>query len=122
MHLFHLILFPAPVSKPRLSPPTSQVAVLGKLFTVNCYSSNGTLPITYTLYRGGIYVNKTEVKVNEPAKFLVKATNAHVPEDYSCEAKNGHSVPQRSTRVNITVIGKCLVLFKKRHFVFVLEC
>nr|XP_034959861.1 platelet endothelial cell adhesion molecule isoform X2 [Zootoca vivipara] len=95
----------APVSKPRLSPPTSQVAILGKFFTVKCYSSNGTLPITYTLYRGGIYVNKTEVKVNESAKFSVKATNAHVPEDYSCEAKNGHSVPQRSTRVNITVIA-----------------
>ncbi|XP_061471510.1 platelet endothelial cell adhesion molecule isoform X3 [Rhineura floridana] len=93
----------APVSQPVLSQSSSQV-VVGKLFSLHCYSSRGTLPILYTLYRGGKPINSTAVTVNRSAEFWVNATNVHAPGDYACSAENGHSVPQQSTGLNITVI------------------
>ncbi|XP_042308575.1 platelet endothelial cell adhesion molecule isoform X2 [Sceloporus undulatus] len=96
----------APVSKPVLSQPVSQVAVLGKYFILYCNSSQGTPPIIYTLYRGNVSVkNKTVEAKNKAAKFEVQAMGMHPLEEYSCHAQNGHSRTEKSTGLNITVIA-----------------
>nr|XP_056717969.1 platelet endothelial cell adhesion molecule [Euleptes europaea] len=95
----------SPVSKPHLYRATHfpEGAVLGRPFLLRCYS-NGTLPITYTLYRGNVTVGKTEVKKDIPAEFKDNATKEHVQGEYKCEAKNGHSKKFQSNGLNITVI------------------
>uniref|UniRef100_A0A8D0BH44 Platelet endothelial cell adhesion molecule n=1 Tax=Salvator merianae TaxID=96440 RepID=A0A8D0BH44_SALMN len=95
----------APVSQPEITVPPSQVAVIRKNFTLNCYSRHGTPPITYTLYKGGRYVSRIEVKSNRSATFSVKATEAHVTGEYRCRAENGHSKIQISPGLNISVIA-----------------
>ncbi|XP_048348011.1 platelet endothelial cell adhesion molecule-like isoform X2 [Sphaerodactylus townsendi] len=96
----------SPVSKPHLYRATrfSEGAVLGRPFPLRCYSKNGTLPITYTLYRGNITVGKTEVRKDTPAEFKDNATKEHIQGEYKCEAKNGHSQKSQSSGLNITVI------------------
>ncbi|XP_072847099.2 platelet endothelial cell adhesion molecule isoform X3 [Pogona vitticeps] len=96
----------APVSRPVLSQPVSQVAVLGKHFVLYCSSLYGTPPITYTLYQGNITIKNEMIgQSNLTAKFEVQATTRHPPQEYWCTAKNGHSVAQRSRALNITVIA-----------------
>ncbi|KAJ7317984.1 hypothetical protein JRQ81_004146 [Phrynocephalus forsythii] len=95
----------APVSPPVLSQPVSQVAVLGKHFVLNCRSSYGTPPITYTLYQGHLQIqDKTMAQRNQTAKFEVQATTLRAPQEYWCKATNGHSRSQKSLTLNITVI------------------
>ncbi|XP_060108705.1 platelet endothelial cell adhesion molecule isoform X2 [Heteronotia binoei] len=92
----------SPVSKPHFLFPEG--AVLGRPFVLSCYSENGTLPITYTLYRGNITIGQTEVEKDIAAKFKDMATKEHVQGEYKCEAKNGHSKKSQSNGLNITVI------------------
>ncbi|XP_062827204.1 platelet endothelial cell adhesion molecule isoform X2 [Anolis carolinensis] len=95
----------APVSQPVLFQPAYQVAVLRKNFALYCNSSQGTLPITYTLYRGNVFLqNKTIVAKSEAAMFEVQAMDMHLGE-YTCHAQNGHSHTEKSTGLNITVIA-----------------
>ncbi|KAM6473268.1 platelet endothelial cell adhesion molecule [Liasis olivaceus] len=95
----------APVSLPALSQPVSQVAVLDRFFVLQCYSKFGTLPITYTLYRGNIPIRSMVAKENTPANFTVKATDVHEPGRYRCHANNGHSLSKQSKGLNITIIA-----------------
>uniref|UniRef100_A0A670YGF6 Ig-like domain-containing protein n=1 Tax=Pseudonaja textilis TaxID=8673 RepID=A0A670YGF6_PSETE len=101
----------APVSLPVLSQPFSQVGVLDKFFVLQCYSKFGTLPITYSLYRGNIYIRKIVTEQNVPANFTVKATSIQESGQYRCHANNGHSLSQQSNRINVTIIGNYLVCF-----------
>ncbi|XP_054859493.1 platelet endothelial cell adhesion molecule isoform X2 [Eublepharis macularius] len=96
----------SPVSKPRLYTAISypKGAVLGRAFVLYCYSNSGTLPITYTLYRGNVTVGKTEVKRNATAEFKDNATKQHIQGEYKCQAENGHSNKSQSSGLNITVI------------------
>ncbi|KAL8163876.1 UNVERIFIED_CONTAM: hypothetical protein K2H54_040017 [Gekko kuhli] len=92
----------SPVSKPHVI--FTEGAVLGRPFVLRCYSKNGTLPITYTLYRENITIGQTEVEKDVPAEFKDTATKEHVQGEYKCEAKNGHSKKSQSNGFNITVI------------------
>ncbi|XP_015284898.1 PREDICTED: platelet endothelial cell adhesion molecule isoform X2 [Gekko japonicus] len=92
----------SPVSKPRFL--FTEGAVLGRPFVLRCYSENGTLPITYTLYRGNITIGQTEVENDVLAEFKDNATTEHRQGEYKCEAKNGHSKKFQSNGLNITVI------------------
>lgn len=114
-HLWHNFIsssFSAPVSKPDLSV-ASQLSevVLGKNFTLRCYSKHGTPPITYTLYRTDTLFDTVVVHINASAEFRDVAISRHVQGEYKCEAKNGHSLKQQSSGLNISVIGKC---FRKK--------
>ncbi|XP_032066420.1 platelet endothelial cell adhesion molecule isoform X2 [Thamnophis elegans] len=95
----------APVSLPVLSQPFSQVAVLEKFFVLQCYSRFGTLPITYSLYRGNINIRQIVTEENVPANFTVKASSIHESGQYRCHANNGHSLSQQSKRLNVTIIA-----------------
>ncbi|XP_039182706.1 platelet endothelial cell adhesion molecule isoform X2 [Crotalus tigris] len=95
----------APVSLPVLYQPVSQIAVLEKFFVLQCYSRFGTLPITYTLYRGNIPIRKIVTRENIPANFTVKANSIHESGQYRCRANNGHSLSQQSKRLNVTIIA-----------------
>ncbi|KAM3846257.1 platelet endothelial cell adhesion molecule isoform 1-T1 [Vipera latastei] len=95
----------APVSLPVLYQPVSQIAVLEKFFVLQCYSRFGTLPITYTLYRGNIPIKKIVTKENVPANFTVQATSIHESGQYRCRANNGHSLSQQGKRINVTIIA-----------------
>lgn len=104
--------FSAPVSKPQLN--VTGGAVLGRPFVLRCYSENGTLPITYTLYRGNILIGQTEVQKDVPAVFKDNATKEHIQGEYKCDAKNGHSKKSQSKGLNITVISKYFRYIHKR--------
>ncbi|XP_077184975.1 platelet endothelial cell adhesion molecule [Paroedura picta] len=93
----------SPVSKPHFN--FTGKAVLGRSFGFQCYSKNGTLPITYTLYRGNIIIGRTAVERDEPATFKDNATKKQIQGEYRCEAKNGHSKKSHSDALNVTVIS-----------------
>ncbi|XP_070793839.1 platelet endothelial cell adhesion molecule isoform X1 [Pituophis catenifer annectens] len=95
----------APVSLPVLSQPFSHVAVLEKFFVLQCYSKFGTLPITYTLYRGNTHISQIKTKENKSVNFTVKASSIQESGQYSCHAKNGHSFSQQSKGLNVTIIA-----------------
>lgn len=103
-------LFSAPVSTPVLSAANKHRkttgTVLGQKFVLRCYTSHGTLPIRYTLYRGDTVINSVEVTVNKSAEFIQTANETHVQGEYKCEARNGHSIRRQSNGLNITVIGE----------------
>ncbi|XP_026566861.1 platelet endothelial cell adhesion molecule isoform X1 [Pseudonaja textilis] len=105
----------APVSLPVLSQPFSQVGVLDKFFVLQCYSKFGTLPITYSLYRGNIYIRKIVTEQNVPANFTVKATSIQESGQYRCHANNGHSLSQQSNRINVTIIAPVANITFKRE-------
>lgn len=101
-------LFSAPVSRPILSAANtlSTGTVLGQKFLLRCYSSLGTLPINYTLYKGDTVITWTQVTKNKSAEFTETATDKPVQGEYRCEAQNGHSLMRQSNGLNITVIGE----------------
>lgn len=100
----------APVSTPVLSAANKHRkttgTVLGQKFVLRCYTSHGTLPIRYTLYRGDTVINSVEVTVNKSAEFIQTANETHVQGEYKCEARNGHSIRRQSNGLNITVIAQ----------------
>ncbi|KAJ6656493.1 hypothetical protein lerEdw1_003781 [Lerista edwardsae] len=98
----------APVSSPILSAANklSTGTVLGQKFLLRCYSSHGTLPINYTLYKNDTVITWTQVTINKPAEFSEIATDTHVQGEYRCEAQNGHSLKRQSNGLNITVIAR----------------
>uniref|UniRef100_A0A670YC08 Platelet endothelial cell adhesion molecule n=1 Tax=Pseudonaja textilis TaxID=8673 RepID=A0A670YC08_PSETE len=91
------------------------VGVLDKFFVLQCYSKFGTLPITYSLYRGNIYIRKIVTEQNVPANFTVKATSIQESGQYRCHANNGHSLSQQSNRINVTIIAPVANITFKRE-------
>ncbi|XP_070596460.1 platelet endothelial cell adhesion molecule [Erythrolamprus reginae] len=95
----------APVTPPFLSQPFSQVAILDKFFDLQCFSSFGTLPITYSLYRGLIRTMQIVTKEHVPATFTIKASSIHESGLYWCQAMNGHSSVQKSKMLSVIIIA-----------------
>ncbi|XP_067315567.1 platelet endothelial cell adhesion molecule isoform X3 [Pseudorasbora parva] len=91
------------VSKPEIS--LDGPVIMDKPFWISCHSENGSLPITYSLKRNNITLNRTTVSYpDKKAKFLALLST---PSDisYLCEAENNGQVSiKMSETLHVTVI------------------
>ncbi|XP_063312225.1 platelet endothelial cell adhesion molecule isoform X1 [Pelobates fuscus] len=97
----------AAVSKPILtqSQNNNRMVVAGETLILNCICSSGTLPITYSLYRGGQFVGRVNKTDKAPAVFMVNVTKSDDLGEYRCHAANRNTLSnQFSDSINITVI------------------
>ncbi|TRY56334.1 hypothetical protein DNTS_034952 [Danionella cerebrum] len=86
--------------------------ILEKPFWIFCESENGSLPITYTLKRNGLTLNRTVVSgPQEEARFLASISTPSDISSFLCEAENnGKPSVKKSQRLHATVIvGKPLL-------------
>ncbi|XP_061581034.1 platelet endothelial cell adhesion molecule isoform X2 [Cololabis saira] len=90
------------VSIPKIS--ASDWLILGSPFTIYCQSENGSLPITYSLWRKFEQINQTTVsQPRRGAAFPLTINNVEEINSYRCEATNGKK-PVSSKGLNATVI------------------
>ncbi|XP_053308769.1 platelet endothelial cell adhesion molecule [Spea bombifrons] len=97
----------APVSKPVLAHESSghRMVVLGDTIELSCWSHNGTLPITYSLFRGTELLGMVEVTSKKPAVFKVNVTKSQDLVMYRCLAANRNTRYNHSSdTINIPVI------------------
>ncbi|XP_056315850.1 platelet endothelial cell adhesion molecule [Danio aesculapii] len=92
------------VSQPEIT--VDAPVILDKHFWIHCHSQNGSLPITYTLKRNNITVNRTEVSnPHEKACFIAMISAPSDISSYFCEAENNGKISVKmSQRLNKTVI------------------
>lgn len=107
------------VSVPKITVVGS--AVLGKPIKILCQSDAGSLPINYTLLKGYGTVDTATVRLpSQKAVFTVNITRADELKGYMCEAKNRRKDKdegQLSSRLNASVIGKCVCHLLRAHSV-----
>ncbi|XP_043098140.1 platelet endothelial cell adhesion molecule isoform X3 [Puntigrus tetrazona] len=92
------------VSKPELS--VDGPVIVNQSFLIHCHSTNGSLPIIYSLKRDNITLNRTKVSnPHEKACFLALITTPSDINRYVCEAENNGQVSSKmSERLHVTVI------------------
>lgn len=99
-------VFLVAVSVPKIS--VEGRAIVGRPVKILCQSDSGSLPINYTLLKDNDPEDTVVVRLpSERAVFTVTAGSAAAMSRFMCEARNGHKDPPLSTRLNVTVVGKC---------------
>ncbi|KAM9639799.1 allergin-1 isoform 2-T2 [Morphnus guianensis] len=77
-----------PISKPMLSSPTSQ-AKEGQNVTLSCLSENGSLPITYTFFKGRQSISPpVKMQKREAAVIFLFMNSSSDFGTYKCRAEN----------------------------------
>ncbi|NXA04510.1 MILR1 protein, partial [Sapayoa aenigma] len=77
-----------PVSKPVLSSPTSE-ARKGQNVTLSCFSENGSLPITYTFFKGNRSISpRRTMHKREAAVIFIFVNSSTDSGAYKCKASN----------------------------------
>ncbi|KFO83189.1 Allergin-1, partial [Buceros rhinoceros silvestris] len=77
-----------PISKPVLSSPTSQ-AKKGQNVTLSCLSKNGSLPITYTFFKGNQSISSpVKMQTREAAVIFLFISSSSDFGTYKCKAEN----------------------------------
>ncbi|KFQ75274.1 Allergin-1, partial [Phoenicopterus ruber ruber] len=76
-----------PISKPVLSSPTSQ-AKKGQNVTLSCLSENGSLPITYTFFKGKRSISHSVMQKKEAAVIFLFINSSSDFGIYKCKAEN----------------------------------
>ncbi|NXF08382.1 MILR1 protein, partial [Smithornis capensis] len=76
-----------PISKPVLSSPTSQ-AKKGQNVTLSCFSENGSLPITYTFFKGNQTISSQKMMKREAAVIFLFVNSFADSGTYKCKASN----------------------------------
>ncbi|KFZ49267.1 Allergin-1, partial [Podiceps cristatus] len=92
-----------PISKPVLSSPTSQ-AKKGQNVTLSCLSENGSLPITYTFFKGRRSISQSVMKKKEAAVIFLFINSSSDFGIYKCRAENSfRNNTKYSNSFNFTV-------------------
>ncbi|XP_054833816.1 allergin-1 isoform X2 [Eublepharis macularius] len=93
-----------PVSSPEIYSMSTEVSV-GENVTLSCLSRTGSLPITYTLYKGRskVLLPATKNKTGEAAEFHFPIHSSHELGVYKCKAKNNFSNDKYSPGFNFTM-------------------
>ncbi|KAJ7398862.1 allergin-1 isoform X1 [Pitangus sulphuratus] len=77
-----------PISKPVLSSPTSHPAK-GQNVTLSCFSQNGSLPITYTFFKGQQSISPPKIIHEREAAVIFLSVNSSTDSGtYKCKANN----------------------------------
>ena len=94
-----------PVSQPvlSLSPPGARILV-GNEVRLQCEVQIGSLPIWYQFFRENVLLTRTEATSWRTVSYSFSVTGENSG-NYYCTADNGFG-PQRSERINLSVIGK----------------
>ncbi|XP_015735046.1 allergin-1 isoform X3 [Coturnix japonica] len=96
-----------PVSKPVLSSPSSQ-AKKGQTVTLSCISEKGSLPITYTFFKGRQRIQPpVKMQTREAAVISVLIESSSDFGIYSCKAQNSfRNNTKYSNSFNLTLAEK----------------
>ncbi|XP_062930580.1 uncharacterized protein LOC134360302 isoform X1 [Mobula hypostoma] len=78
-----------PVSNPVISAKIDHKDKEIVVTTICCLSTEGTLPINYTLYRNQVMVKNLQAVVRRKAEFVVQLTDSELQETLKCKAENG---------------------------------
>ncbi|KAG8446068.1 hypothetical protein GDO86_013804, partial [Hymenochirus boettgeri] len=85
---------------------SSGMVVLGSTLELKCKSEKGTLPITYSIFRGNELLDTREEMMENKAIFKLIITKEKDSGEYHCQTRNRNTgLPQNSNIVNITIIS-----------------
>ncbi|XP_072882306.1 basement membrane-specific heparan sulfate proteoglycan core protein-like [Hemitrygon akajei] len=78
-----------PVSNPVISAKIDYKFEEIVVTTISCLSTEGTLPIHYTLYKNQDMLKTLRAEVRRTAEFVVQLSNSELQETLKCKAENG---------------------------------
>ncbi|XP_055509772.1 platelet endothelial cell adhesion molecule-like [Leucoraja erinacea] len=96
-----------PVSEPKVNLLTSGTTYeIGKRISIRCHSTNGSSPVTYSLFLNQRFIHSVKNCTTEPAVFNILINNTKDGGVYKCKAEN--EIPNSfkfSEGINFTILG-----------------
>ncbi|XP_055509767.1 platelet endothelial cell adhesion molecule-like isoform X2 [Leucoraja erinacea] len=96
-----------PVSEPKVHLLTSRTTLeIGKRISIQCHSTNGSSPVTYSLFLNQRFIHSVKNCTTEPAVFNILINNTKDGGVYKCKAENEIlNSSKYSEGINFTILG-----------------